>query len=149
MKYGIALCTAITAPLVALAEDGWLKSVPPSVGNDWSEIAKDQYFEVPVSRFVTANYRLSGVEFVAQEQNEVVYYGGGSLKCPPPSKTYLVRALYLNGGTGTFRLYWAGSALIVSHGSLGSPPEHPNKSALVACLVQEPTAVYSALSSAL
>lgn len=59
-------------------------------------------------------------------------------KCSVGATLYLVRAAYLNGGTGNFELFWARSALVVSHASLGSAT-NLNKSALIACLSKQPS----------
>lgn len=136
---------AATAPL-----KDWLEQAPSSAGTwrDWTEIATGYFFEVPASKLGTAEVWLADTAFLVQEQSGVTYFGRPDFKCPAPTKPYLVRAAYINGGTGSFSLHWAGSALVVSHAALGSGGV-PNRSALVACLAQAPSAVFSSLSGAL
>jgi hypothetical protein len=81
------------------------------------------------------------------DQADASYFGHAEFICALPSKLYLVRALYGNGGTGGFELKWAGSALIVLHESLGRPVVA--KSALMACLPKRPIAVYAVVAGAL
>ena len=130
--------------------ENWLQPVPPAAGNvlSWVDISKETYFEIPASKLLAAEYWLRDSAFLPQEQNEIKYFGRPDFNCPASTKPYLVRAAYINGGTGSFGLHWAGSALIVSHASLG-PSGSPSKSALIACLAKEPTAVFSSLSGAL
>lgn len=105
-------------------------------------------FEVPASKLSAAEVYLANVAYVVQTGGSLGYFGRPDFACAAPAKPYLVRALYTDGGTGSFSLYWAGSSLVVAQGSLG-PPDDPSKSALVACLSKEPTAVFSVLSGAL
>lgn len=137
--------SAIAAPSKA-----WLDPVPTSAGSwrDWAEIPSDIFFEVPASKLGTAEVWLADTALMAQEQSGLTYFGRPDFKCPVSTKPYLVRAAYINGGTGSFSLHWAGSALVVSHASLG-PGGAPRKSALVACLSKTPAAVFSSLSGAL
>ncbi|MCI4569477.1 hypothetical protein [Lysobacter sp. CFH 32150] len=144
------LLALLSFPALAASSAPWLKPAPASVGTwaNWTELPASSFFEVPASKLSTAEHWLAKAPFLPQEQNDIAYFGRPDFKCSPPAKPYLLRAAYINGGTGSFALYWSGSALIVSHGSLG-PGGAPSKSALVVCLSKAPTAVYSSLSSAL
>ena len=135
---------------VSATEAKWLEPVPSESSNwrAWKAIPIDGFFEVPASRLGAAESYLRDQPAVAQEPGAPAYFGRPSFACPAPSKIYLVRALYMQGGTGVFSLAWAGSALVVSHAGLGSAIT-PKRSALVACLSTEPSAVYSAMSTAL
>jgi len=126
----------------------WLDHVPSSLGSphEWMGIPSDSFFEVPASKLATAEFWLANITTVPQEN--AAYFGRSEFKCSASATQYLVRAAYLNGGTGNFELFWAGSALVVSHASLGSAT-NVSKSALVVCLSKQPTAVYSFTSSAL
>jgi len=151
MKH-LAYLPLVFLPLSAIAasSEAWLDPVPASAGlrSDWAEIPNDAYFEVPASKLGTAEVWLADTAFLAQEQSGLKYFGRPDFKCPVSTKPYLVRAAYINGGTGGFGLHWAGSALVVSHASLG-PGGAQHKSALVACLSTTPAAVFSSLSGAL
>jgi hypothetical protein len=150
----IAVAFFLLLPIsVAAAQTGaWLEAAPSSMGGfgKWVKISDRAFFEVPASKLDAAETSLSNVTFLAQSSGDPAYFGRPDFQCTAPSKPYLVRALYINGGTGSFSLYWADSSLVVAQGSLGSPDAPtPNKSVLVACLSKEPKAVYSVLSSAL
>lgn len=140
-------------PLTAGASSAkdWLVQAPASAGTwrDWSTIPTDSFFEVPASRLATAEAWLADKTFLAQEQRDLVYFGRPSFKCSDSDKPYLVRAQYVNGGTGRFDLWWTQNGdLVISHASLG-PNGPPIKSAIVACLSKDPTAVFSSISGAL
>jgi hypothetical protein len=126
----------------------WLQRVPPSEGtwSNWRAVPPHLFFEVSASRLASAEWVLADVSF--KREKEPDYYGRPDFQCELPSKTFLIRAEYVNGGTGGFGLAWAGSALVVSHSSLGGGGP-PSRSVLVACLDQVPTAVYGHLSTAL
>jgi hypothetical protein len=141
--------TVDVAPTVkdSAAPASWLETpANPGSWRDWEEIAPSHYFEVPVSKLEAARHDLSDAQFLPQGPDEITYFGGGSFRCEKPASPYLVRAVYTNGGTGRYTLYWAKSALIVSHQSLGhASPLH--QSALVACLARAPNAVYGQVGS--
>ena len=151
MKYVASLCLMFLAfPIVAAPSKAWLEPVPSSAGTwrEWTEIPASSFFEVPASKLGTAEACLTDAAFLAQEQSGVTYFGRPDFKCPAATKPYLIRAAYINGGTGSFGLHWAGSVLVVSHAALGSGGA-PSRTALVACLTQAPSAVISSLSGAL
>jgi hypothetical protein len=127
----------------------WLNP-PPAPGQKTSvqQVSSSDFFEVAVSKFDTAEDRLKSEIFVSLPGNEAAYYGHPDFRCTAPSKLYLVRATYDNGGTGDFSLYWQGADLVVSHMSLG-PAGDPKRSALVACLSKAPGTVYGVLGGAL
>jgi len=140
----------LSAPAAAEERGTWLGAVPASLGNvqQWREVPKESFFEVSASKLPTAEAWLNDIPYLLQEQSGASFFGQPNFSCPAPNKIYLIRATYINGGTGEFALFWAGSALIVSHGSLG-PSRPPSKSALVVCLSKMPTAIFSSLSTAL
>jgi hypothetical protein len=128
----------------------WLAPVPTSMSKvqDWKDVPGDAFFEVSASRLEVAEDRLDSSEALAQDANAAGYYGRSKFKCVAPSRLYLIRALYENGGTGAFQLRWSGSALLVEHMSLGAAGK-PQRSALIACLDHAPAHVYSSISGAL
>lgn len=132
---------------VASPAEPWLEQPPPSIGpvHDWTIIPTDNFFEVPASRLSTAEFWLA--DSASLVQKDASYFGRADFKCS--TNLYLVRASYGNGGTGDFKLFWAaGSVLVVSHVSLG-PATNLKKSALIACLPRQPTAIYGFVSGAL
>jgi hypothetical protein len=150
MKHLAILLLLLSFSTFAAPPKVWLEPVPSSVsnGHDWTEIAANLFFEVPASKLGTAEAWLVDTSFLVQAQNDLAYFGRPDFTCPAATKPYLVRAAYINGGTGSFSLQWGGSVLIVSHTSLGTGGT-PSRSALVACLSQAPSIVFSSLSGAL
>jgi hypothetical protein len=142
------LLTFLWTSTFAAPLDQWLGPPPQSAApsHDWTSIPTTSFFEIPVSKLTSAEAWLAKDTFIVQK--DASYFGHAEFRCDPPSTLFLVRALYGNGGTGGFNLKWAGSALVVLHGSIGAAVG-PSKSALVACLAKRPTAVYSVLAGAL
>ncbi len=129
----------------------WLIQPPASAGSwrDWSAIPTDSFFEVAASRLATAEAWLADKPLLALEQRSLEYFGHPSFKCSGSDKPYLIRAQYVNGGTGKFNLLWTQDGdLVISHASLG-PGGPPTKSAIIACLARDPKAVFSLISGAL
>jgi hypothetical protein len=56
--------------------------------------------------------------------------------------TFLVRAVYLNAGTGAFSLYLQSNKLFVTHGSLGRNAVPMKRQALVVFLPKQPDEVF-------
>jgi hypothetical protein len=141
------LLTLLWSATFAGPLDQWLGPPPQVAGppHDWTPIPVGSFFEIPVSKLAAAEAWLAKDTFITQQ--DASFFGQPQFKCDLPSMLYLVRALYGNGGTGGFDLKWAGSALVIVHGSLGSAVV-PSKSALVACLSKRPTAVYSVVVGA-
>ena len=139
----------LTATAVCAQSQGWLTFVPDAESDwrKWHAIPQDNFFEVPASRLAAASAWLANQAAVPQEAAIAAYFGRPSFRCSSASRAYLIRALYINGGTGNFGLHWSGPNLVVSHASLGagSPPK---ESVLVACLDRSPLKVYSSVSSA-
>lgn len=152
MRYIAALFLAFPLAVAgAPSATDWLPRVPESAGTwrDWQEISEREFFEVPASRLGAVEARLSEVPYLLQEPSDMGYFGRAGFKCSAPERPYLVRALYVNGGTGRFDLMWTkGSALVVAHASLG-PGGPAIRSAIITCLPHEPSAIFSSISGAL
>ena len=140
----------VASSAIAAKDDSWLGPAPASIGTwpQWEQIPQGSFFEVPASKLPTAEAWLNDAPFLAQDRGGLSYFGHPEFQCSAAQMAYLIRAAYINGGTGEFQLFLAGSAIIVSHGSLG-PYNPPSHTALVVCLPAAPTAVYSSLSTAL
>ncbi|MBB3825280.1 hypothetical protein FHR50_001430 [Xanthomonas arboricola] len=140
----------LSSSATAAVPKAWLEPVPDSAGSwrDWTAIPESAFFEVPAPMLSNAEALLADAAFLAQEQSDMASFGRPDFACPASTRPYLLRAAYINHGTGRFGLDWAGSMLIVSHASLG-PGGPPGRSALVACLSQAPSAVFSSLSGAI
>lgn len=68
-------------------------------------------------------------------------YTGGHYRAVRGKKAYLLRALYISGGTGGFDVYRLGNAIWVMHGCLGGG-QPLSRSALVVNLDFMPKKVY-------
>lgn len=139
-----------TLPAFAGASSKWLVPAPASAGSprEWQEIPGSSFFEISASRLAAAEAWLANTAAIVQEPSVFAYFGRADFKCTESTSPYLIRASYVNGGSGKFGLHWASSALVVSHASLGHT-SRPFRSALVACLPKLPAAVFSYISGAL
>jgi len=148
MKSIAALLFLLSASAAASSPSVWLEPVPRAAGSSQEWLPINNFFEVPASRLSTAETWLSGVPYLRQVQHDMGFWGHPNYECPGSTRGYLVRALYENGGTGEYALWWTPKEeLVVAHSALG-PAGSVLRSALVACLPKEPVAVYSAISGA-
>jgi hypothetical protein len=129
-----------------------LQKVPEALypRSAWQALPEDAFAEIPVSKFDYARSELAGQPVIALTPGAMVSFLGreGLLHCTGQSRPYLVRAVYMNGGTGRFSLSWSSDSLIVAHGSMGMGSQ-TKESALVACLSKAPVSVFSQVGSAL
>lgn len=149
MRIFVAISLLVSAVALGAPAQDWLEPAPASIGSsqDWTPI--EVFFEVPASKLAAAEAWLAHIPYLAQDQRGLAYFGRPGFSCPATAKPYLVRAAFINGGTGQYSLFWTHNAdLVVLHGSLG-PGGPANKSALIACLPSSPKAVYSVITGAL
>lgn len=130
----------------ALAQGGedWLAPVP-EVARSASPrytLPQDSFREVFASKAGVAESDLVDRTFRHLDRSGVTSYVGNNFHCKGKRLPYLVRAIYGFGGTGGYSVRRMGSALLVSHISLGHRKPAPTKSALVVCLRFQPTMVY-------
>lgn len=147
MVLALILCVS------ALAETddakSWL-SLPPadrmSYERRGSLIDSSNVFEVVVSRFDLAySHHLFASPIAAITTDQAKIYVGEGYRCPKGKRPYIIRGLYINGGTGGFSIYHWDRNLWVFHGCLGGGGGL-NKSALVVNLDFEPATVYVSAS---
>lgn len=117
-------------------------------GTPAETIPASQFFEIAVSREATAEEWLKDSDAVLINNDDIGYFGHRDFQCSGSKFPYLVRAEYMNGGTGNFMVKRFGAALLVAHGSLG-PSSVTRRSALVVCLDFRPTEVFGELSGAM
>jgi hypothetical protein len=136
-----AACTNAT-------NETWLQPPPSSLNAQYGGTLVDEttFFEVPASKLASAEVRLEH-EPVVRVDGGAAVFGRSNFICDSPASVYLVRAQYTNGGTGRFNLYLVGTALVVSHFSLGES-NRLDRSALVVCLKQKPLEVFGAVGGA-
>ena len=143
LELSLAAATGIARADTSAA---WLDPAPSSVPPimNLETVPRQFFIEVPQDQRAAAMRALKEASSVPGRAD----FGGDGFACPAHLSPYLIRALYGNNGIGAYDLYWTGSALIVGHASLGGRVK-PQGSALVACLAQAPSAVYSSVTSAL
>lgn len=144
----IISCASTKETPVDTTKVHWLEPVPEGVLSYEIEFPKAKIFEVPASKLGTAEYWLKDALYLPGNSGTVKYFGQPDFECPALNKAYLLRANYLNGGTGHFDVSIKDRIVIVGHFSLGGGTIM-HQSALVACLPVEPTHVFSDVSSAL
>jgi hypothetical protein len=146
----VAVVLAFAAQAGAAAD--WLQIAPAAYGarSTWEPVPEEFFAEVPASKLPFAEFQLAEQPFVSQSSAAVAERlgRGRTFTCAAGLQAFLVRGLYENGATGRFSLYWAKSALVVVHESLG-PARVPSRSALITCLAHAPVAVFSNLAGAL
>lgn len=148
MKYIFILFAFYPAITFAGQADIWLKqmTLEASVSTPVRDIPGNAFFEVGLSKSTTAEHWLESKAVIALGEHDFNYFSHGSFECLTPKSPYLIRAAYMNGGTGKFILTRYGTNILVAQGSLGQfTAEH--RSALVVCLDFQPTHVFSSLSA--
>src|ERR1700755_124274 len=75
----------------------WLDQVPAATeaAQNPRELSPDAFFEVPASKLAAAEFYLSK-EASVEDPAAASYFGRPEFKCGPPSRVYLMRALYEN-----------------------------------------------------
>ncbi len=113
--------------------DEWLCKSPPNdfIRKNDGRISKDDFCEV-VASFVDAAVEvyLADTDYLEIDESQVAGFTGGHFSTEPGKRSYLVRAAFVHGMTGGYRLIRVGNSLVVLHESLG-PNRDYTKSALV------------------
>ena len=112
-----------------------------------AELPSTTYQEVVSREAAAAHTALTKTGVLRLSSSETAAYTDNSLKCPEKTMPYLVRALIGNRGTGHFFVSRSGTAIVISHGSLGHT-SNAEETALVVCLSSQPSAVYGSISVA-
>ena len=126
--------------------DVWVR--PPdhwSAGRDATSV---QWVEVKPAASVEAERRLSSVEAERVSPEEASKYAATPLNLGGDEEPYLVRALYLNRGTGRFKVAFDGRDLYVHHRSLGHHAVPMSRQPLLVALPRPPEHVYVSVSMA-
>ncbi len=146
MKQNALILVLLTACTVGWSGEpkpkNWLNN-PSSVSTFQqraAEIPETDFFEVRVTRLMTAIDRLKEKSAVALTEDLARSYVGPLYKAEQGKKPYLVRALFANY-TGKHTLFWQDGNLLVRHDSLGHHLE-PQFSPLVVNLPAEPKKVF-------
>ena len=118
----------------------WLRFAPNVPASDFKE--------VDAVRLPEAFSLLNGANVIALSVTETQKLVESSLTCSNGTTAFLVRALVGFRGTGVFSMRQSEDGLYVAHSSLGRRTPERQETALVSCLKQSPTAVYSTISVA-
>ena len=127
--------------------DSWFH--PPS---DWSRFRQAQSLsssdiaEVAPEQIAAAEEQLRDHAYVEIAADRAAELTGKPMPLGADSRLFLVRAVYLNRGTGKFMVVPVGSELLVEHGSLGRSAVPMKRQPLVVRLLQKPETVYVSCS---
>jgi hypothetical protein len=127
--------------------DSWFD--PPS---EWSRFRQakslpdSEVSEVAPEHMAAGEEQLLDVACVEITADRAAELTGRAMPPQAGSSLFLVRALYLNRGTGKFMVVPVGSELLVEHGSLGRSAVPMKRQALAVRLSQRPKTVYVSCS---
>ena len=120
-------------------DDAWYS--PSAAGEAGTDVSTDvRFFEVRALQRAEAARLLTDEVIVPLGGDKLGQFGDSPV--PEGMRPFLVRALAVNRGTGKFRVYQKGSALVVEHDSLGHGSKPQERSALVVFLKEKPAKVY-------
>jgi hypothetical protein len=104
------------------------------------QLSETGFFEVRVTRLMTAVNRLKEKSAIPLTEELACYYAGPLYKGEDGKKAYLVRGLFANY-TGSHSLFWRDGSLLIRHDSLGHSFE-PQFSPLIVNLPAEPKEIF-------
>jgi hypothetical protein len=129
--------------------DSWYR--PPS---DWTRFRQAKALpdadvtQVSPALMASAEGQLRDAAWVKVTPDRASELAGHPMKAQADSSFFLVRAVFLNRGTGKFSVTLVGSELLVEHGSLGHSSAPMKRQALVVRLPQPPEVVFVSCSMA-
>ncbi len=114
----------------------------------WQDVEPARIHEVRASNLAAAAKLLDTASWIELNPETARDLTGQPLPDSPPTKFYLVRAVYLNRGTGKFYIRTTNGYLWVAHGCLGARPVPMKRQPLVVQLEHPPKDVYVSCSMA-
>lgn len=129
-------------------EDSWYNALPRNSMDEAAQIDRSLMHEVPASIFPEAEKMLKDVSVVELTDTEAAHFAGASFIPQQGTKPYLIRAIYLNLGTGGYELFVGKDGVLVKQGCLGRHALPMKRSTLVVQLKSKPKNVYHALHMA-
>jgi hypothetical protein len=100
-------------------------------------------YEVAPTKIDTANvWHLNKSSVAEIPCDQASFLTSGHFSCETEKKPYLVRAVFVHGGTERFTIHYEGSTLFVHHGSLGRSSPPAKNLPLIVNLPFMPTQVY-------
>ncbi len=150
-RLALAACVLSVGACTSMSganDDPWVHAARGNLSEAGpSESIPDERFdEVSASKLGTAEYWLEDKQFLALD--DARWFGQRNFACPGGTQPYLIRAVYRNGGTGSFSIIRHGTTLLVRHYSLGRA-NPMQRTGLVVCLDFKPTEIFHSLGGAL
>ena len=139
-------CPAPTNAQQKQAVDPWYFA--PKNRDGWKESKPQRSYRVKPILVPQCTGELKTVRFKKIEWGEAQLIVGNAMEETKGYSPYLVRGLMINDGSGVFRIYQKGSAILVTHGGLGEF-RFWTKQPLVVILRNPPTQVYTIAQTAL
>ncbi len=131
---------------LAASPDTWIVEPPREVAiSKVPAIPTVDVFEVVASKHSLATGDLRKIAVTPISEERARLYTGHYYVCPKGKRPFLVRGLVGFAGTGHFRAYRVGTAIWVSHESLGDQIIS-SRTALVVNLDFEPSSAYVTVS---
>ncbi|MDP4221133.1 MAG: hypothetical protein Q8916_09200 [Bacteroidota bacterium] len=122
-------------------KDSWYSPAPPSSGQNHQPIGNNHFHALDSLHTLKALSMLESKTIIPLSRKEAADLG--VVINPKTSlNPYLVRALYLNKGTGAYFLSTSVDTLFVSHGSLGKHAVPMTRDCLIVELPKEPHVLY-------
>ena len=155
MKILIAVC--LTVSVLSLQGCGGQNSSPWTVKDSWyhrpsieplvlieegNKLPDKEIYKVTSIMQPKAEMMLKEKPVIQLSAPQVKAFVGGNPKSVYRKTPFLVRAVYLNEGTGKFMVYERDKKLWVTHGSLGRSAVPMKRQALVVFLKVRPTQVF-------
>ncbi len=145
----LPLAMSISMPLQSQPEkavDPWY--FRPKSTSGWRELKPQRSYRVKPVFVPRYTEKLASVRVKKIEWGEAELIVGNAMDETKGYTPYLVRGLMINDGTGGFRIFEKGGAILVSHVGLGKFRGW-EKQPLVVILRKAPTEVYTTASTAL
>ena len=139
---GVIFCLLAACAPASFEADPWYRVPEDASYRQWPELRGGRIHEVAESELDDAVAQLEQVSIVELTKQEAEELLGKTLPESPGTTPYLVRALFLNTGTGRFLIYMSGDQIAVFHGSLGGGERAMGRQPLVLQLEEAPAEVY-------
>lgn len=130
-------------------KDAWYRL--PLNGFDYEkarEVPRQNFHQVTTGRWATAQPMLQSQVIVPLSMAQARGLTAQKFVAPKGTKPFLVRAVYLNAGTGGFSVSQLGQRLMVYHMCLGGRAVPMKRWALVVFLKSRPTQLFTEVSMA-
>ena len=145
VAFGLTVC-AETQPAWSSTDSWFHPAEGASIFRQAKKLPDEHVMEVVLAKMPEAEEQLRDVACVELSSQHASEMTGQPVKAIPGGSLFLVRAVYLNRGTGKFTVSLSGRNLLVEHGSLGHSAVPMKRQALVVSLPQKPDVVYVSCS---